>query len=208
MSTAIDAERLASQIVRAAEDMGLEADFVRSCMSEASYVECYDPTSEDPETTTIRVASHESRPTYEAMHGSADFTVGSISRLNGRVEHLIITSNGDWIDAVAWLTNRTGRELPPRIARLRDRRDQKRCEYAAKMRSWKAKYEASITAAKLEREAITNWAKEHTPGLLADIERIVAETLGVPGAGKKGRRRRKAIWAQIEKEYARAHKED
>ena len=208
MSTAIDAERLASQIVRATEDMGLEADFVRSCMSEASYVECYDPTSEDPETTTIRVASHESRPTYKAMHGSADFTVGSISRLNGRVEHLIITSNGDWIDALAWLAERTSRPVPTRIERLRHRRDGKRRQYQTECERLRAEYSEGVEAAKQRRETIVDWAKRHAPELLAELDRITTESYGVPGAGKKGRRRRKAIWAQIEKEYARAHKED
>jgi len=172
--------------------MDLDAVVEDSVLSEARYVYCED--------ATIRVASHDSRPTYELQHGAADFTVGTVVRRTGRVEQLIVTSDGDWLDAVAWLARRYGRVLPVRYRRLIASRNEAVSRYEEGI---KAQQEARRNAALAGRASVAEiraWARGAVPDLLARLIELESQ-MGIPGEGRRCRRRRKTIWGQIVQAY-------
>lgn len=91
----------AQRILKAARAMGLVCRYDRSALSEAEYLRVSDGEDE----VKIRLATHEARPTYQNLYGSADFEVGKWGK-TGPGTH------GDEWDAVEWLARRFRRKLP------------------------------------------------------------------------------------------------
>lgn len=119
MTSKMNAQRLALQIQRALEETGAAVDVRGSGLSEAQYI-----TAEtEADTIAIRVASHDSKPSYMALHGECDYYVGAIVHADGRIERLVNDCDGDWLDAVLYACKRLAVVVPGRIEKLVSRRN-------------------------------------------------------------------------------------
>lgn len=88
----------AERIVRYCEQMGLSASADRSGLSASTYIEVED--EDATQTLRLRIADHEMKPTYEALHGTPDW--------QGK--------RHDWLAAIKFVAARFGVEPPKRIA--------------------------------------------------------------------------------------------
>ena len=96
-------------VMKALEEMGLDYYYDCSGLSNSEYLMV---SIEDPETlgpvdgseSKIRFANHEAKPTYEAMHGEADYEVQK-----GQGHNM---GMGNHWAAIAWLAKRYNKSIP------------------------------------------------------------------------------------------------
>lgn len=164
-------EREAEQIAKAAREMGLDPQVEHSSLSEAAYVGVYGEDDLADLHLKIRVAEHEARPTYQIINGAEDFSVGAQVRRDGSVISHLQDSDGDWLDAVAYIAEKSGRPMPDRIIRLRARRlaaiksrratiDEQARRHAAETASAQANYKAAV--ARLPEPHKSKWTYYET----------------------------------------------
>ena len=112
MSTA----RLANQIAKALRQAAGEDVLVsvsESALSEARYINI----TTDDEDLKIRVAAHETKPTYERQNPS-DFHVGDTVTKDGQIIVHEQDSDGDWLAAVAWACRQLAIPVSVRVAKM------------------------------------------------------------------------------------------
>ena len=105
-----------------AHEAGLNLYIDRSGLSEAEYVEVGKDDSD--ERVKIRIANHETRPTYGRMYGYADFEISKNGVSRGDV-------NGDVYICIRWLAGRFGLAVPDWVSEATVARRSARSQQAA-----------------------------------------------------------------------------
>lgn len=188
----MDTKRIAQQIVKAAEAIGIDADLTSSGLSEAQYI--------DTDFGKIRVAKHDAKPTYEMLHGEAVFTVGSETHASGYTQTHIASSNGDWLDCVAWMANKAGVAIPKRHRTLIAKRDSVVAVYKEKEAAVVAERKALAEKAYQRECDAYEWARVNRPDLVNELDAAHLEM------GKRARKRRQGLRHRIFKAWVEAVK--
>lgn len=165
-------DRIAGQITRAAEAMGLEARRDKSAVSASEYV-LVRLADEDETVVKVRVSDHGDR------HGGADYRVYCDARAGG------VTGDGSWLDCVAWIAERAGKPLPASVRAART----KAAAVAAEMARANAEIGAHLAAMTAESERREAARIAWNPARWAEIAEI---------PGKKGRVKRRAYRRQAD----------
>ncbi len=163
-------EAAAEKIQRAAEKMGLEVWRDGSRVSASEYVMVQ---IDEDEVVKIRVSDHEDR------YGGADYHVWCDERAS------ILTGEGAWYDAVAWLCEKTGKPLPPTAKKAFSRVEKARLEKAAVEQRGRELHAAEMARRAEKEAALIEW----NPARWAEIADL---------PGKAGREKRRIFRRQAE----------
>jgi len=169
--------QIAERIKRHAEAMGLTVRMDASNLSDSYYLQItrYAGDDEDYEfrgDVRVRISSHEARPTYERLHGYADYEVG---------DHPM--SMGDWLGCVVWLAKKFELPLPPAVRAAQTRRE-------TLSRKREAERQDRV---RVEHQRLTDERESIRQALATDPEaaRLHEELVGFGLAGLSGKARRK-----------------